>query len=261
MASTWSCAQVAVQPRQLDAHLHAQLGVEVGERLVEEEDIRLAHDRASDRHALPLAARKGARMAVEYFGNLQDAGGAPHLVVDFFLPGAGDAQAKGHVLEHRHMRIERIGLEHHGDAAFGRAQRVNPLAADVDAAVLEGFEPGDHAQQCRLATSRWPDENGELLLFDREVNAVDDLHVAIALDDGLQCDIAHRWSRSILFRSAGPSLQSPQMRNYVRYAELHAIVLRSGRQRASSPRSLPRRDFHAAFRSRLPRLLPSFVPG
>ncbi len=42
----------------LHPHLHAQLGVEVGQRLVEQEDLRLAHDRAADGDALALAAAR-----------------------------------------------------------------------------------------------------------------------------------------------------------------------------------------------------------
>ena len=40
----------------LGAHLDAQLGVEVGERLVEQQQPRLQHQRAGDRDALLLAA-------------------------------------------------------------------------------------------------------------------------------------------------------------------------------------------------------------
>ncbi len=48
--------QLAMQLGELGAHMHAQLGVQVGQRLVEQKPERLAHDGASDRNALPLAA-------------------------------------------------------------------------------------------------------------------------------------------------------------------------------------------------------------
>ena len=51
--------------RDLEPHLHAQRGVEVRQRLVEQERLRLAHDRAADRDALALAAGQLARLAVE----------------------------------------------------------------------------------------------------------------------------------------------------------------------------------------------------
>jgi hypothetical protein len=47
---------LAVQLADLGAHLHAHLGVQVGQRLVEQERLGLAHDGAAHRHALALAA-------------------------------------------------------------------------------------------------------------------------------------------------------------------------------------------------------------
>jgi hypothetical protein len=49
-------AELAVEPAQLHAHLRSQAGVEIGQRLVEEQGARLQHERAGQRHALLLAA-------------------------------------------------------------------------------------------------------------------------------------------------------------------------------------------------------------
>jgi hypothetical protein len=51
-------AELLLQARDLGAHLNAQLGVEVRQRLVHEERRRVAHDGAPHRHALALAARE-----------------------------------------------------------------------------------------------------------------------------------------------------------------------------------------------------------
>ena len=72
-------AKLLVQPRQLDPHLHAQLRVEVGQRLVEQEHLRVADDGAADRDALPLAAREFLRMPVEQRLELEDACGLRSL--------------------------------------------------------------------------------------------------------------------------------------------------------------------------------------
>ena len=45
-----------MQLLDLGSHLHAQLGVEIRQRLVKQEHLRVAHDRASHRDALPLPA-------------------------------------------------------------------------------------------------------------------------------------------------------------------------------------------------------------
>ena len=52
-----------VQLDQLEPRLDAQLRVEVRERLVHQERVRLAHDRARERDALPLPARELPRVA------------------------------------------------------------------------------------------------------------------------------------------------------------------------------------------------------
>ena len=69
-------AEPPVQRGDLAAHLHPELGVEVGQRLVEQERLRLLDDRAADRDALALAARQLRRLAVEKMRDLQDVGGA-----------------------------------------------------------------------------------------------------------------------------------------------------------------------------------------
>src|SRR5688572_23042721 len=48
----------ALELAQLDAHLGPQLSVKVGERLVQQERLRVEGDRPRQRHALLLAARK-----------------------------------------------------------------------------------------------------------------------------------------------------------------------------------------------------------
>jgi hypothetical protein len=74
--------QLPVQLLDLEAHLHAQLGVEVGERLVEQERGGLAHDRAPHGHALALPAGERARLPVEEAAQLEDLRRALHALVD-----------------------------------------------------------------------------------------------------------------------------------------------------------------------------------
>ena len=60
------------------------------------------------------------------------------------------------------MRIERVGLEHHGDVAPRRPMGVDPLAIQNNVAFVLGLETRDDPQQCRLtATGR--SEKGEEL--------------------------------------------------------------------------------------------------
>ena len=99
----------------------AQLGVEIGQRLVEQQHLRLEHQRARDRDALLLAAgQRGRRPLGErlHLDELQRrrrrvsriSGGWP----------AADAQRIGDVVEHRHVRPDGVGLEHHAEPAVVR---------------------------------------------------------------------------------------------------------------------------------------------
>ena len=65
--------QPRLQLDELGARLHAQLGVEVRERLVHQVDLRVADDRPAHRDALALAAREVLRLAVEVRLEVEDA--------------------------------------------------------------------------------------------------------------------------------------------------------------------------------------------
>ena len=71
----------------------------------------------------------------------------------------------------RHVRVERVVLEHHGDVAVLRRHVVDDVAADRDLAAGDLLEPGDHAQRRALAAARRADQHDELLVGDVEVDA------------------------------------------------------------------------------------------
>ena len=112
-------------------------------------------------------------------------------------------QAEAQVLLDRHVRIERIGLEHHGDAAVGRLDVVDERLPPIDdLAFGDVFEAGDHPQQRRLSAARRADEDDEFAVGDLEVGAVDDLVGAEALDDISQRNTRH-WRPFSLDRAGG----------------------------------------------------------
>ena len=89
------------------------------------------------------------------------------------------------------MRIERVVLEHHRDVALARRHVVHHLVVDGDFASGHRFEPGDHAENRALAAAGRPDQHDELAVGDLEVDAVDDLKVAVLLDQVLDDDVRH----------------------------------------------------------------------
>ena len=74
-----------MQARDLGAHLHAQFGIEIGERLVEQEHFGLAHDGPAHGHALTLATGECGGFAIQEFPKLEDLGRLLDALVDLFL--------------------------------------------------------------------------------------------------------------------------------------------------------------------------------
>ena len=127
-------AELHVQLLELDAQFGAQLGIEVGQRLVEQEHVDVAHQGPADGDALALAAGELRRAALQERLDLQQFGGSRDALVDLLLRHARNPQAEGQVPLDRHLRIERVGLEHHADAAVLRLVPGDVLAVDEDLA-------------------------------------------------------------------------------------------------------------------------------
>jgi hypothetical protein len=89
------------------------------------------------------------------------------------------------------MRIERVGLEHHRDAALGGGERVDELAGDMDVAARRAVETGDHAQKRRLAAARRADEHNEFAVLDAQVDIVEHRRRAKALVEVLDPQVGH----------------------------------------------------------------------
>ena len=175
----------------LGAHLHAQFGVEVGERLVEQKYLRVADDGAAHGDTLALAARQLLWPALEQLGDVENAGGGLHPLVDLGLREPFQAQPERHVFEHRHMRVERIVLEHHGDVPVLWRHVVDQLVADIDLARGGFLEAGDHAQGRALAAARRPDQHDELAIGDVDVDPPHRRGLVKGLDDVAKRDLRH----------------------------------------------------------------------
>ena len=89
------------------------------------------------------------------------------------------------------MRIERVGLEHHGDVAILRMQLVDPVAVDADLATGDLLQPCDHPQQRGLPAAGRADEHDEFAVLDVEVDAMQHLHVAVGFLDVPDIDRCH----------------------------------------------------------------------
>ncbi len=91
---------------------------------------------------------------------------------------SGLLQSEAHIVAHGEMRIERIGLENHGDAAFGRRHIVDLGAVDENIARRRIFQSGDDTEQGRLSASRRADEDNELAVFHVKIDAFQHIDLA-----------------------------------------------------------------------------------
>ena len=180
------------------------------QRLVHQERLRVAHDRAAHRHALALAAGEVRRLAVQVLAELEDLGGLLDLRVDLGLGDLRELEREAHVLAHRHVRIQRVVLEDHRDVAIARRELVDALAADDQLAVGDLLQARDHPQRGRLPAARRADEDHELAVADLEVHVLDGLEaVGIALPDVLERDLGHQ-SRAPGMSVARPGREDEQ---------------------------------------------------
>ncbi len=187
-------ADLLVHLLDLDPHLHPQLGVEIGQRLVEQEHLRVAYDGAAHRNALALAAGELLGLAVDQVGDVEHPGSFRDPALDLGLGVVLQPQAERHVLGHRHVRIERVVLEHHRDVAVLRRHVIDDVAADHDVAVGDVLEACDHPQGRRLAAAARPDQHHELMVGDVEIDAAHRLDLVVALHHLTQTDVSHTFN-------------------------------------------------------------------
>ena len=183
----------ALQPEDLGPHLTAQLGVEVAQRLVEQERVGLAHDRPAHRHPLALAAGEIGGLAVEVLDQVECLGGVGHQLADLVVGVlAGQAKWEGDVLEDGQVRVERVVLEHHRQVAIPGRLVVDPGVADHHVTGGDVLKADDHPQQGRLPAPRRADQDHELAVGDVDAHVVDGGEaVTVLLDDVAHGDCGH----------------------------------------------------------------------
>src|SRR3954468_17572243 len=166
-------AETALERGDLRTRRHTELGVQVGQRLVHEEDLRLTDDGAAHRDTLALTTGERLRLAVQVLGEVEDLRGLLDLLPDLRLVDAGDLEREAHVVGDRHVRVERVVLEHHGDVPVLRRQVRDVAVTDTDGTAVDVLEPRQHAERGGLATAGRADQDEELAVLDVDVETVD----------------------------------------------------------------------------------------
>ena len=175
--------ELAREVLELGAHADAELGVEVGERLVHEKDFGGADDGARQGDALALAAGEFFGLALQIGTELDLLGGFAHARGDLAFGNAADFERVGDVGKDVHVRIEPVILEDHGDVAVFGQVVVDFALANEDVARARLFEAGDHAHSGGFAATRGAEQHEKFLVVDAQRLVVDADGGAPALGD------------------------------------------------------------------------------
>lgn len=111
--------ELAMQRLQLGAELPFQLGVDHGERLVEQHGGNVgAYQAAAERDLLLGIGREPRRLAVQIGLEVEQAADLGDPLVDLSLRHAAVLQRERQILPHRHGVVDHRKLEHLGDVAL-----------------------------------------------------------------------------------------------------------------------------------------------
>ena len=158
---------------ELLLHVLAQLQVERGERLVEQQHARTAHECTRDGDALLLAAGQTRDVAPLKARELDERKHLVDLLLDLVARQLLLAQREGDIFKHVQVGEEGIALKDGVDVALVRRNVVDALSEEENVPLIGRFEAADHAQGRGLAAAGWAEQREEFVVVDVEVDAVE----------------------------------------------------------------------------------------
>ena len=181
--------EVLLHLLQLIAQLDAELGVQIGQRLVHTDDGGVRHQCAGDGHALLLAAGQlGHSLLQLLVAQVHLAGDVPHTLVDLCLFRLLDLQAEGDIVVDGHGGEQGVALEHDADVAVFDGDVGDVPILHHHGALHRIDEAGDGAQGGGLAAAGRAKEREEFTLLHMDVDAVQGGEVAELHHDIIQPD-------------------------------------------------------------------------
>src|SRR5438093_249901 len=129
---------------------------------VEQEYPRLTDYGAAEGDALALASRQLTWLAAKQLVQPKDASSLLDPRFDLGPGAAPHLQAKAHVVEYAHVRVQRVRLEHHGHVPVAGRHLVDDLVVDLDLAGSDFLEARQHTERGRLPAPGGPDQDHEL---------------------------------------------------------------------------------------------------
>nr|WP_206080160.1 hypothetical protein [Propioniciclava coleopterorum] len=160
-----------MQAPDLGAHVEAQRGVLVGQRLVHQHQRGLGGDRAGDGDALLLAARQLAGQLLGVLLELDQRDGLLDPRRDLGRVEPPHLQPERDVALDGEVREQRVALEHHPEAALLTREGVDAPPVEQDLAVGERQQPRQAVERGGLAAPGRPEQGDELARPNGQVQA------------------------------------------------------------------------------------------
>ncbi|KAG0935976.1 hypothetical protein G6F31_015829 [Rhizopus arrhizus] len=179
-------ADRALDAAQFQLHFLAQLGIQIGQRFVQQQHAGPDDQRARQRHALLLPTGHARRMAVRQMRQAHQLQRVSHARLAFIFLHPLHLQADRHGLGGGHEREQRVVLEHQAQAALVRRHAADVAAIQHDAAAGGFDKTRDHLQGGRLAAARRPQQGNELAPVHRQAQRFDGGRVAVAFGEAVQ---------------------------------------------------------------------------
>ena len=167
-----------MQLGELSTGLNTQLGVQVGEGLIEEEYFRLADDRAANSNTLSLATGEFLGFTIEQVFDTERVSRFLDTAIDIRLIEFTQFEAKCHVIVNGHMGIESITLENHCNIAVFRSYIVDDLVANQNFTIRDFFEACQTAQGGGFAAAGRTDQHQKLFVLDCKIEILHGDNVA-----------------------------------------------------------------------------------
>jgi len=180
--------ELALEVREHRLHPDLEVRVERGQRLVEQQDFWLGHQRAGERDALALAARKVRDVALGELGNLHPLEPLVGTLPSLGLAHAAHSQAELDILTHRQEGEEREALPYHRRVAAPGRQVVDASAVQADFALARSVEAREHPERGGLTAAARAHDREELAFADLKIHGLDGDMVPVALGDTVEDD-------------------------------------------------------------------------
>ena len=181
-------AEFLLQALELDLHFLAQLEVERAQRLIEQQHLRMIDERARQRHALSLPAGELRRPALTQRFELHQLEHLARQSLALVARDTAHARTVRDVLQHGHVREQRVVLEDRVDVAVVGRHVGHIRAVEQHLATIGWSKPATRRRQVVLPEPDGPEHGEELARLDGERHVVDRAHVAVDARDAAELD-------------------------------------------------------------------------